>query len=96
MHIKRNLTRPGAGFQLPELMVVLALLLLTAVLTAPTFQRWLLRDHVDQAARALLATLSYARSEASRLGRRVTVCRADRSVAQVRTPAPTTGRAAGW
>jgi len=77
MHIKRNLIRRGAGFQLPELMVVLALLLLTAVLSAPTFQRWLLRDHVDQAARALLATLSYARSEASRLGRRVTVCRAD-------------------
>jgi len=69
----------GAGFVLPELAVVLALLTLMAVLTAPTFRGWLLRDQVDQAARNLLATFSYARSEAQRLGRRVEVCRADSS-----------------
>jgi type IV fimbrial biogenesis protein FimT len=77
VHIKRMSVCSDRGFSLPELVVVLALLALMAVFTAPSFYRWLLRDQVDQAARSLLATFSYARGEALRLGRRVNVCRAD-------------------
>jgi len=88
MHIKRCIARRGAGFLLPELLVVLVLLTLMTVLSAPTFQHWLLRDSVDQAARALLATFSYARSEATRLGCRVTVCRADGAAQCANTSSP--------
>lgn len=77
MHIKRVLRRSCTGFILAELVAILALLALMAVLTAPTFQRWLLRDRIDQAARSLLTTFSYARGEALRLGSKINVCRAD-------------------
>lgn len=74
---KRRWPRVGCGFVLPELMAVLALLTILALLAAPSFQHWLWRDRVDQAARNLLATFSYARSEAQRMGLKVSLCRFD-------------------
>ena len=35
------------GFVLPELMAVMAVLVIVAMLAAPTFNEWLLRDRVD-------------------------------------------------
>jgi type IV fimbrial biogenesis protein FimT len=76
MYFKRRFARHAAGFVLPELLVTFALLALMAVLSVPSFDHWLLRDQVDRAARSLLATFSYARNEALRLGGPVSVCRA--------------------
>ncbi|MEQ5841071.1 GspH/FimT family protein [Paraburkholderia acidicola] len=65
------------GFTLAEMLVVVALLASLAVLATPSFVAWQVRDQVDARARAMLSTLSYARSEALRRGVRVTVCRID-------------------
>jgi type IV fimbrial biogenesis protein FimT len=65
------------GFTLLETLVVIALLAVLATLSVPSFIAWQVRDQVDARARALLATLSYARGEAVRRGARVTVCRID-------------------
>jgi type IV fimbrial biogenesis protein FimT len=67
------------GFVLPELMAVMALLVIVAMLAAPTFNEWLLRDRVDQLTRNLLNSFTFARNEALRLGARVDVCRDDGS-----------------
>jgi len=67
------------GFVLPELMAVMALLVIVAMLAAPTFIDSLLRDRVDQLTRNLLNTFTFARNEALRLGARVDVCRDDGS-----------------
>jgi type IV fimbrial biogenesis protein FimT len=67
------------GFVLPELMAVMAVLVIVVMLAAPTFNEWLLRDRVDQLTRNLLNTFTFARNEALRLGARVDVCRDDGS-----------------
>lgn len=68
---------PCGGFTLVETLVVVALLVAIAVMTAPSFVAWHLRDQVDARAKALASTLGYARTEALRRGARVTVCRID-------------------
>ncbi|MEA3121912.1 MAG: type fimbrial biosis protein FimT [Paraburkholderia sp.] len=65
------------GFTFFEMVVVVALVALLAAMAAPSFVTWHLRDRVDAGARALLASLAYARSEAVRRGEPVTVCRID-------------------
>lgn len=65
------------GFTLVETLAVVALLAVIAVMTAPSFVAWHVRDQVDARARVLASTLAYARSEALRRGARVTVCRTD-------------------
>jgi type IV fimbrial biogenesis protein FimT len=72
-----DLPRVARGFTLIETLVVVAVLAIIAVMTTPSFVAWHTRDQVDARARALLSTLSYARSEAVRRGVRVTVCRVD-------------------
>jgi len=67
------------GFGLPELMAVMALLVIVAMLAVPAFNEWLLRDRVDRFTRNLLNTFTFARNEALRLGARVDVCRDDGS-----------------
>lgn len=66
-----------AGFTLVEMLVVIVILALTAMIAAPSFVAWHVRDQVDARAQALLSTLAYARSEATRRASRVTVCRID-------------------
>ena len=68
---------PCGAFTLGETLVVIALFAVIVVMATPSFVAWHVRDQVDARARALLSTLSYARSEALRRGARVTVCRTD-------------------
>jgi type IV fimbrial biogenesis protein FimT len=79
MQMKHDVDLPHGcgGFTLIETLVVIALLAVVAVMTAPSMVAWHTRDQVDARARALLSTLSYARSEAVKRGARVTVCRVD-------------------
>ncbi len=76
MRCKLSLTT-SFGFVLAELVVVLAILAGLAVTTFPALSYWLARERLDTYAQALLATFSYARSEALKRGVPVTVCRAD-------------------
>jgi type IV fimbrial biogenesis protein FimT len=69
--------RCSPGFTLTELAVVLAVIAVIATFSAPSFVMWHKRDQVDARARAMLSTLSLARSEAIRRGARVTLCRID-------------------
>ncbi|WMY07676.1 GspH/FimT family pseudopilin [Paraburkholderia phenoliruptrix] len=68
---------PCGAFTLVETLVIIALFAVIVVMATPSFVAWHVRDQVDARARALLSTLSYARSEALRRGARVTVCRTD-------------------
>jgi type IV fimbrial biogenesis protein FimT len=69
--------RRCGGLTLVEMTVVVALVALLAAMAAPSFVAWHLRDRIDAGARALLASLAYARSEAVRRDEPVTVCRID-------------------
>ncbi|WP_175922377.1 GspH/FimT family pseudopilin [Burkholderia latens] len=66
------------GFTLVELMVAIALAAAIGLYAAPAFDLWHMRERVDARSRALLGALSFARTEATRLGVRVTLCRAGR------------------
>ncbi len=83
-----------------EWMVALALIAGAAALAAPSLAGWRVRDRVDASARALLASLAYARGEAVRLGARVTVCRGDSPVgcgaASARCPGGDADWSCGW
>ncbi len=69
--------RCSPGFTLVELAVVLAVIAIVATFSAPSFVAWHKRDQVDARARAMLSTLTLARSEAIRRGARITLCRVD-------------------
>ncbi|MBR8208292.1 GspH/FimT family pseudopilin [Burkholderia cenocepacia] len=81
--LKHVLQRPG-GFTLVELMVAMSLVAGLALYAVPTFDQWRMRERVDARSRALLGALSFARTEATRLGARVTLCRAGRDSACLR------------
>ncbi|KUZ30315.1 pilus assembly protein FimT [Burkholderia territorii] len=68
----------SGGFTLVELMVAIALAAAIGLYAVPAFDQWHMRERVDARARALLGALSFARTEATRLGVRVTLCRAGR------------------
>jgi type IV fimbrial biogenesis protein FimT len=67
----------GDGYTLLETAVVVALLALSAAATVPSLQAWLLRDRIEAATRNLLDSFDFARAQAQRLGRKVTLCRVD-------------------
>src|SRR5260370_23379011 len=75
-NVERRRRRRG-GFTLVELLVVAVLVALLALIATPSFVAWHVRDQVDASARALVASLAYAKSEAVRRGARVTLCRID-------------------
>jgi type IV fimbrial biogenesis protein FimT len=88
--------RKSPGFTLVELSVVLAVMAIAATFATPSFVAWHLRDQVDARARALVSTLSLARSEAVKRGARVTLCRID-AARRCLTPGKTCdGGAADW
>ncbi|OXJ02136.1 MULTISPECIES: GspH/FimT family pseudopilin [Burkholderia] len=72
----KNVVRRAGGFTLVELMVAISLAAGLALYAAPAFDQWRMRERVDARSRALLGALSFARTEATRLGVRVTLCRA--------------------
>lgn len=69
--------RRWRGLTLIETAVVVAIVAVLAAMAAPSFLAWRARDEVDAAVRALVASLTYARSEAVRRGERVTICPLD-------------------
>ncbi|AFQ49124.1 GspH/FimT family pseudopilin [Burkholderia cepacia] len=76
--VVENSMRCCGGFTLVELMVAIALAAGIGLYAAPAFDQWRMRERVDARSRALLGALSFARTEATRLGVRVTLCRAGR------------------
>ena len=82
--VEQRVRRCG-GFTLVELMVAIALAAAIGLYAAPAFDQWHMRERVDARTRALLGALSFARTEATRLGVRVTLCRAGRDGGCVRS-----------
>ncbi|HEV2538084.1 MAG TPA: GspH/FimT family pseudopilin [Frateuria sp.] len=69
-----NAQGQGRGFTLLELMVTLAVAAILAVIALPSFRDLLRKNQVGSASNALLADLSYARSEAITRGNIVSIC----------------------
>ncbi|MBK9246480.1 MAG: GspH/FimT family pseudopilin [Burkholderiales bacterium] len=67
--------RPCAqrGVTLVELMVVLGIAAIILAFAVPNFREFVARNRLDGAAQELLATLQFARSEATRRGEQVTI-----------------------
>ncbi|RQR69524.1 prepilin-type N-terminal cleavage/methylation domain-containing protein [Burkholderia sp. Bp9012] len=82
--VEQRVRRCG-GFTLVELMVAIALAAAIGLYATPAFDQWHMRERVDARTRALLGALSFARTEATRLGVRVTLCRAGRDGGCVRS-----------
>ena len=68
--------KPSPGFTLIGLLVVVALIAITASIAVPSFQSFLERARTDAAAAEVAGLLSLARSEAIRRNAAVTICRA--------------------
>ncbi len=79
-----------SGLTLIELLVGIALLAIVMALAAPGFEAQVATSQLSSASNALMGSLMEARSQAMRLGRRVTVCRS-RNLQQCDT-----GIARGW
>lgn len=75
--IERQRARQARGFTFVETLIVCALMLLLATLAIPSFAMWQQRQRVEACVRALLASMSYARSEAVRVGLPVVICRSE-------------------
>ncbi|CAG4886368.1 hypothetical protein R52603_02917 [Paraburkholderia saeva] len=85
-----------SGFTLVETLVVVAMLAVLAVLAAPSFFAWRVRDQVDARAKALVSTLAFARGEALRRSARVTVCRIDSAFHCLAAGKPCPAGSADW
>lgn len=88
--------RHATGFTLIELTVVLAVIAVLATFSMPSFVAWRQRDQVDSRARAMLATLVLARSEAIRRGARITMCRVDSARTCLLAGKPCDGGLTDW
>lgn len=73
--LQRPPCRAQSGLTLIELMVAVSLLVILATLAVPSFQRQIAAANVTNASNELLAAASRARTEAIRIGQRVTVCK---------------------
>lgn len=69
----RTQRRPGSGFSLVELMIVIAVAALIIGLAAPSFSEYIVTQRVRSVQAQLVTDLQYARSEAAARGRFVGV-----------------------
>lgn len=74
LHTPSLLNQRSNGFTLIELMVTIAILAVLTVLAIPSFQAMIAASRLTTVSNDFLATLSQARSNAVRIGKRVTVC----------------------
>jgi type IV fimbrial biogenesis protein FimT len=84
------------GFSIPELSVVLAVMVVLAAWLVPDLAAWAARDRLDRQARALLQSLSYARSESVRRSRPIIVCASGLEGGCVASHAKCAGAALNW
>lgn len=75
MSIHSDSIRIDRGLTLIELMVTLSVLAILATLAVPSFQRQIAAGKLSDAANEILLATARARTEAIRLGQRVTVCK---------------------
>ena len=75
MSIHSDSIRIDRGLTLIELMVTLSVLAILATLAVPSFQRQIAAARLSEASNELLLATARARTEAIRLGQRVTVCK---------------------
>lgn len=76
------------GFTLMELVITLAIASILAVAAAPSFQNFVLENRLTTQMNELVADLAFARSEAIKRGRSVTVCVRDGGADTCDTTAP--------
>jgi len=74
LHTPSLLNQRSNGFTLIELMVTIAILAVLTVLAVPGFQAMIASSRLTTVSNDFLATLSQARTNAVRIGKRVTVC----------------------
>jgi type IV fimbrial biogenesis protein FimT len=89
--------RPPRGFTLIEMLVVMAIIAIFASFAIPSFRGLIASASVSNAVNAFVADTRYARGEAMRRGKSVTICRSANSAAI--TPACSSGDGAavgGW
>jgi type IV fimbrial biogenesis protein FimT len=70
-------TRANAGFTLIELMVVIAIVAILMVTAVPSFSRLIATTAVSGHVNTFIADARYARTEAIKRGRTVSMCRSD-------------------
>jgi len=83
-----------SGMTLVELMIVLAIVAILATIAVPSFQKQIASSRLVSTTNNLVSTLTQARNEAIRQGKRVTVCRSSDGTAC--TTATGTGWEIGW
>ena len=84
----------AAGFTLIEVMVVVAIIAILATLAVPSFARLISSTAVSGNVNNFMSDARYARSEAIKRGRTVTMCRSD--APEAATPACSTVTGTDW
>ena len=72
-----HLRKPLSGFTLLELMVVVAIIAILATLVSPSFARLIQSNAMSSNVNTFMADMRYARSESTRRGGGVVMCRSD-------------------
>lgn len=87
------MVHPELGVTLVEMLVALSILVILMMIAAPSFQVQVAKSRLTDASDALFQTLQRARTEAIRLGKRVTVCKSSNGTA---CDTSQTGWETGW
>jgi type IV fimbrial biogenesis protein FimT len=74
-----DMPRRSRGFSLLELMITITVMAILLAIALPSFRDVIHRNQVSSASNAILASVSYARSEAITRGQLVSVCPGDKT-----------------